>query len=232
MKNLLYILIICCVTSSCSSDSDDVVFNALNVSDYISPANNSVCEGTITAGQSGIEVLLSWNEFSNNPTGITYTILLTNLTTNTSQNVVIENGVTSTTIVLEPNTAYEWIVTATDTSGQSVTGATGQFHTPYEASTNYTPFPATLNTPASQATVATGNVVFDWSGNDPDTGETATLTYDLYLGTTNPPVLHTTAITAMNSTVSLSTGTYYWSVKSKDVNGNASYSSTRTVIVQ
>ena len=74
--------------------------------------------------------------------------------------------------------------------------------------------------------------MFDWSGNDPDTGETATLTYDLYLGITNPPVLHTTAITTMNSTVSLSVGTYYWSVKSNDVNGNASYSSTRNVIVQ
>jgi|GEM_PF-2853837 len=232
MKNLIYLFIVLCITSSCSSDSDDVVFNALTAADYITPANNGVCEGTLTANQSGIEVILSWNEFSANPTGITYTIVLTNLTTSTSQTVVIENGVTSTSVVLEPNTAYEWIVTASDSSGQSVTGATGQFHTPYEASTNYAPFPATLNTPASQATVAVGNVVFDWTGNDADTGETATLTYDLYLSTTNPPALHTAGIATTNSTVSLTTGTYYWFVKSKDVSGNASYSSTRSFTVQ
>jgi hypothetical protein len=233
MKNLIYLLIICCVTTACSDDADDAVFNALSAADYITPANNGVCEGTVTPDQSGIEVLLSWNEFSTNPSGITYSIILTNLTTSTTETVVIENGGTSTSVVLEPNTAYEWAVTASDSSGQSVTGATGQFHTPYEATTNYAPFPATLNTPASQAIVAAGNVVFDWSGNDPDTGETATLTYDLYLGTTNPPVLHTAAIAAtMNSTVNLTAGTYYWYVKSKDVNGNASYSSTRTLIVQ
>jgi len=232
MKNLIYLLLIVCIASACSDDSDDVVVNVLTAADYISPVNNSVCEGAITADQSGIEVLLSWNEFSTNPTGITYTIILTNLTTSSSQTLVIENGVTSTTIILEPNTAYEWVVTATNTTGQTATGVTGQFQTPYEASTNYTPFPATLNTPAAQATVSVGNVVFDWSGNDPDAGETATLTYDLYLGATNPPVLHTSAIVTMNSTVSLSVGTYYWFVKSKDVNGNASYSSTRTVTVQ
>ena len=232
MKNLIYLFIVLCITCSCSDDSDDVVFNALTAADYISPANNAVCEGTLTVDQSGIEVLLSWNEFSENPTGITYSIVLTNLTAGTSETIMIENGVTSTSIVLEPNTAYEWVVTASDSSGQSVTGATGQFHTPYEATTNYAPFPATLNVPTSQAILAAGNVVFDWSGNDPDTGETATLTYDLYLGAANPPVLHTAAIATVNSTVNLTAGTYYWFVKSKDVNGNASYSSTRTLIVQ
>jgi len=232
MKNLIYLFIVLCITCSCSDDSDDVVFNAITVADYITPANNGVCEGVMTANQTGIEVLFSWNGFSTNPTGITYTIVLTNLTTSTSQTVVIENGVTSTSVVLEPNTAYEWTVTASDTTGQSITGATGQFHTPYEASTNYTPFPATLNAPVAQATVSAGNVVFDWSGNDPDVGETVTLTYDLYLSTANPPVLHTAAIITMSSTVSLPAGTYYWFVKSKDVNGNASYSTTRTLIVQ
>jgi len=232
MKYLIYLLIICCITSSCSNDTDNVVFNPLTAADYISPANNAVCEGTLTANQSGIEVILSWNEFSTNPTGITYTIALTNLTTSVSQTVVIENGITSTSVVLEPNTAYDWTVTASDTNGQSVTGATEQFHTPYEAITNYAPFPATLNTPVSQATVAAGSIVFDWTGNDADTGETATLTYDLCLGVTNPPILHTADITTMNSTVSLSAGTYYWYVKSKDVNGNASYSSTRSITIQ
>jgi len=232
MKNLIYLFIVLCITCSCSDDSDDVVFNALTAADYITPANNAVCEGTVTADQSGVEVILSWNEFSTNPTGITYTIELTNLTTSTSQTIVIENGVTSTSVVLEPNTAYEWVVTASDTTGQSVTGATGQFHTPYEAATNYTPFPASLNAPVSQATVAAGNVMFNWTGNDADTGETATLTYDLYLSTANPPALHTADIATTNSTVGLTAGTYYWFVKSKDVNGNASYSSTRTLMVQ
>ncbi|PHS09443.1 MAG: hypothetical protein COA88_04475 [Kordia sp.] len=232
MKKIIYLFGIVLISFSCSTDSDDVTYNPLFVAESFSPLNNSVCEGTITVYQNGIEVLFSWGEFSSNPLGITYTLTLTDLGTNTIQTIVVENGVTSTLVVLEPNTAYEWTVTATNAAGDSIIGATGQFHTPYEASTNYTPFPATLNTPVFQATVAAGNVVFDWSGNDPDTGETATLTYDLYLGTTNPPVLHTATIATMNSTVSLPAGTYYWFIKSKDVNGNASYSSTRTFTVQ
>lgn len=232
MKKLIYLFVILTTAYSCSTDTDDVTYNPLVIANYISPINNGVCEGTLTANENGIEVLFSWEDFSTNPIGLTYTLTLTNLTTTNVQTVVIDAGVTNTTIVLEPNTTYEWTVTATNTTGESVTGAVGQFHTPYEASTNYAPFPATLNVPASQATVVAGNVVFDWTGNDPDTGETTTLTYDLYLSATNPPALHTADIATTNSTVSLTAGIYYWFVKSKDLNGNASYSSTRTLIVQ
>lgn len=198
MKKILYIASLLLITWACSNDADDETFNPVTVADYITPVNNAVCEGTATVNEGEIEVLFSWEAFAENPLGITYTINLTNLTTNATQVITIENGETNATIVLEPNTAYEWTVTATNDSGESVTGATGQFHTPYEATTNYAPFPANLLLPSSGDTVPAGDVAFSWEGNDPDTGETANLVYDLYVSTTNPPTISNTNITVTN----------------------------------
>ena len=233
MKKILYIFSLVLFVFSCTDDADDVVFTNLIIGDYITPANNSICEGVFSVDQNSVDVILSWNVFSNNnPTDITYTVVLTNLDLDTSETIILNNGVANTTVTLEVNTVYEWTVTATNTAGDSVTGATGQFHTPYEALTNYAPFPATLNAPQNDVVLTAGTIDFMWTGNDPDTGETTTLVYDLYLGTVNPPTQHTAGITNQNVSVALTAGTYYWSVKSIDVNGNASYSTVKSFIVQ
>jgi hypothetical protein len=230
MKNLLYLLLVLFITSSCGEDLDDLL--PLNAADYITPINNSVCEGLTTDGQPGVEVVFSWNDFSTSPSGITYTIQIVNINTSLIQSIVVENAITTTTVVLEPNTAYQWSVTATNTSGQTITGVIEQFQTPYEAFTNYTPFPAILNEPLYNDFVLEGDVMFDWSGNDPDEGETSSLVYDLFLSTTNTQELFVEGLTNTNIILNLGTGTYTWSIRSIDVNGNTSYSSIKTFIVQ
>ena len=232
MKKVIYLFIIIFITTSCTEDADDVVVDFLEPSSYITPQNDSVCQGLLIQGVSGIEVFFSWENFNTNQVGISYEIVLTNLVTNNTQTITALGGNTFVSTVLDFNTTYEWFVTATSESGLTAIGDTYQFKTPYEAVVNSAPFPAVLNMPASQEVVPVGNVTFNWTGSDPDIGETDTLTYNLYLSTANPPSIHTTDINLMSTTVNLSQGNYYWYVKSIDVIGNASYSSIRNFTVQ
>jgi hypothetical protein len=92
---------------------------------------------------------------------------------------------------------------------------------------NYAPFPADLKTPTSGSTVARtdGKVTFTWDGSDPDSGDT--LTYTLYVDTTDgkqtPPTAQT-GVSVLTLDVALdAASTYYWRVKSSD-GTNSSYS--------
>ena len=229
IKNLIVALGVMVTIIGCSNDnsSDEI---ALVAADYLTPANNSICEGTVLPNDEGIEVFFSWNPFTSDAgASINYTINLTDMGTNEVQTIQVINGTTNATVTLKPNTVYNWEVTATNAQGTTVTGATGQFQTPHEAVSNYAPFPANLLQPQNEGTVSAtaSTMAFDWEGNDPDAGESVSLKYELYLGTTTNPTVVANNLTSSEATVNYSlTGgtTYYWKVKSVDVNGNASYS--------
>ena len=67
-----------------------------------------------------------------------------------------------------------------------------------------------------------GSIKFEWSGSDADSGDT--LTYDIYVDTSNPP---TNRIKANHTSSSINhpinnAGTYYWKIITKDNSGSNS----------
>ncbi|AXG72283.1 hypothetical protein KORDIASMS9_04552 [Kordia sp. SMS9] len=221
---------------SCGSGDDpapvDPENNIPTASSYIAPTNNAVCTGE-EISDSEIVVDFQWNPFQDVEDDVlNYTFTLRNLATNLV--VTTENPMeTNTSVTLEKGTSYAWTVAATDSEGDSVTGAIWQFQTPFNAIANYLPFPATLLSPNNGATVTTADVVFTWQGNDPDEGETALLEYTVYVDTVNPPVQEVAAmITAETHTETLTPGVYYWKIESRDLVGNISNSEIRQFIIE
>lgn len=235
MKKFLGLFVTITIISCSSGDSDPAPEPENNVptaSSYILPNNNGVCTGE-EISDTEIRVDFQWNDFQDvEDNNLDYTFTLRNLTTNLV--VATENLTgTSTMVTLEKGTSYSWNVEATDSEGDSVTGATWQFQTPFNAISNYLPFPATLTSPDNGATVATLDVVFTWVGNDPDEGETELLEYAVYVDTANPPVQEVAnMLTAETHTETLTAGVYYWKIQSKDPSGNISNSEIRQFIIE
>lgn len=122
------------------------------------------------------------------------------------------------TVVLQTGTAYYWNVVALDGEDESEPSLTYAFYTEGDGISNYAPFAATINAPASEAIVNAGTTTLDWTGSDVDTNDT--LTYDVYFGDTATPVLlQTDHATSTFDVTTVAATTYYWRVDTKDNNG-------------
>jgi hypothetical protein len=235
MKKYLGLFTVVLFISCSSGDSDpapEPENNAPTASSYILPNNNGVCTGE-EISETEIRVDFQWNAFQDvEDNNLDYTFTLRSLATNLV--VATENlSGTSTNVVLEKGTSYSWTVEATDSEGDSVTGSTWQFQTPFNAISNYLPFPATLTSPDNGVTITTTNIVLTWEGNDPDDGETELLEYAVYVDSVNPPVQEVAnMLTAETHTETLMTGIYYWKIQSKDPSGNISNSEIRQFIIE
>ncbi|NQY05486.1 MAG: hypothetical protein HRT68_04585 [Flavobacteriaceae bacterium] len=200
-------------------------------SSYTSPNNNETCTGTETSPTT-IQVSFSWTAFQDaEDSTLDYTLTITNQSTNAVAET-IQTTSTSGTANLEKGVTYSWTVRATDSEGLSATGSVWQFQTPFDATSNYAPFPATMISPTNGEVLTSNNVTLSWQGNDPDVGETALLVYDVYLGNTNPPTIVSTDQTAETYDTTLTSGIYFWRIISKDLNGNESESQIRQFEVQ
>jgi hypothetical protein len=235
MKKYLGLFIAIILVSCSSSDSDPEapipVNNVPTASNYILPNNNAVCTG-VEISDTEINVDFQWNTFQDvEDTNLDYTFTLRNLATNT---IVIAESVSGTTksVILEKGISYSWNIKATDSDNNTTTGATWQFQTPFNAISNYAPFPATMISPDNGQVLTNAEVTLTWEGNDPDDGETEELLYTIYLGTTNPPVQITDMFTAETYTETLTPAVYYWKIDSTDPNGNISNSQIRQFIVE
>ena len=130
---------------------------------------------------------------------------------------------TSVTINLTKGQPYSWyIVSKSNTSTETAQSAKWKFYLKAEPVANYSPFPADLVSPKSEATVSAGSIKFEWSGSDADSGDT--LTFDIYIDSSNPP---TTRIKANHTSSSINhpindSGTYYWKIITKDNSGSNS----------
>jgi len=100
--------------------------------------------------------------------------------------------------------------------------STGSYTLIYESSgINNPPNVPSSPSPADGVTDIAVNVALNWQGGDPDAGDT--VTYDVYLDTSNPPV---TKVSSNQSEISyqamgLSYGTtYYWKIVARDNNGS------------
>tara|TARA_B100001059_G_scaffold21114_1_gene17043 strand:- start:186 stop:884 length:699 start_codon:yes stop_codon:yes gene_type:complete len=175
------------------------------------PANNSEC-------LDGENVEFKWAASENTDT---YEIFIKNLLTQSEQSQTTTS--TSVTINLTKGQPYSWyIISKSNTSTETAQSAKWKFYLKSEPVANYSPFPADLVSPKSEATVNAGSIKFEWSGSDADSGDT--LTFDIYVDSSNPP---TTRIKANHNSSSINhpindSGTYYWKIITKDNSGSNS----------
>lgn len=221
MKKFLYIAIIGMVIWSCGGDGDDPPpvdpeNNAPSTPTTIYPQNNELCIDNA--------VNFQWNA-STDPDGdaITYTV---EVSESSAFSPIIQTKTTSTTSVsisLDKGTVFYWRVRAKDSEDSSDNSSANQFYTEGEGIVNHLPFSPDLDTPALDETVSTATANLEWTASDVDTGDT--LTFDVYLDSSNTPIDPTTIVAENHTTTNFTTGTltasttYYWKVVVKDDKG-------------
>lgn len=206
--------------SSCEPDNNEVpqptptppVANtAPAVPSKISPLNNSLCLPS--------SLNFSWNvsrDTENDP--VTYQI---EVATDQQFVNIVKSSTTGNTAIdfsLARGTMYFWRVKALDnTNAASQFSSVWGLYTEGDGVANHIPFPPENLGPAVNASITSATVMLKWKGEDIDGGE---LTYDLYFGNTNPPVLFKENISESQAEVSLSAnGTYYWRIIVRDPQG-------------
>jgi hypothetical protein len=139
----------------------------------------------------------------------------------------------SATLTLEKGYPYEWFVTSisNDFPTERPQSDTWRFYLKGDGETNSAPFTADLISPASGEAIqlSDGTFNFIWSGADPD-GDP--MLYTLYVdsidGLQTPPERQTDISSSSLSVELISNTVYYWSVLSRDTNGNISHSQVKS----
>jgi hypothetical protein len=217
MKNFIYLSIIGLLFISCSGGGDDLEPEAENIAPTVptlkTPVDNKLCVNNT--------VNFEWNKSTDtNNDKITYQIEIAKDNQFTQIAKTVEGVSNLQTIELEKNTAYYWRIKATDTKGLSsdYSGAF-KFYTAGESVINHLPFAPEVLAPAMNATLITTTVSLKWDATDVDTNDE--LTYDVYLGTANPPTEKVSENNA-EKTVDIaveSSKEYFWKVVVKDNKG-------------
>ena len=190
------------------------VNTAPSIPTLVSPTNSKLCVSNA--------LVLEWNastDAENNPIVYQIQIATDNLFT---QIVRTNEGTTRTfSITLEKGKAYYWRVKATDSkNAASAYSTTFNFYTEGIAVINYLPFLPSLIQPEINATILGATASLKWFASDVDASDV--LTYDVFLGTTNPPtikVLDNKGESTFNATSLQATTIYYWRVVVKDNKG-------------
>ena len=206
----------------------DVTVNPPAKSTLSAPANNKTCETGTSVSSTQSDVDFTWGVSADTDS---YDLKITDLNSNVATN---KTGLTttSTKVTLDKGVPYSWVVTSKSTKSSVTTPSdTWKFYLAGTGVANYAPFPADLKAPSSGSTLkrTDGKVTFTWEGSDPDSGDT--LTYTLYVDTTDgkqTPASAQTDLSVLTLDVALDAATtYYWRVKSSD-GTNSSYSTVYT----
>lgn len=185
----------------------------------ISPASNEACiTGTMVSGTES-RVSFSWTAVAN---ADSYMLTVTNLLTKVQQTQATVSN--SATAVLLNNTPYSWQVTSkSGSSTATATSPTWKFYSSGPGVSSHPPYPAEITSPTIGQTLTptNGKIVLQWKGSDADND---IANYDVYLGTTNNPLLvngqHTS--TTLTDVGVIANTTYYWKVITRDTKGNTS----------
>lgn len=217
MKKLLYISILGALFFSCSKDDEatEVINVAPTLPTLVSPANNKLCVDKA--------VSFKWNastDENNDP--IVYLIEVAKDKDFTKILFTAKSAANYQNFDLEKATAYYWRVKALDNKGLSSSySATFSLYTIGEGITNYLPFLPDLISPELNALLSATSAQLKWSAKDVDVKDK--LVYDVYFGTTNPPVdLIGFNVETMSLDVAIvGAKEYFWKVVVKDDKGGA-----------
>jgi VCBS repeat-containing protein len=160
-----------------------------------------------------VEIVISWAGGDPDGDDVTYDVYFGD----TSPPPLAFDNQTSTNFypgTLELHTTYYWQIVAWDEYGISTTGPIWSFTT----RTNDPPYKPTNPTPLNDSKNVDVNIDLKWNGGDPD-GDS--VTYDIYLGATNPPQLYEanyTSTTYEPGILNYSTK-YYWQIVAIDYFG-------------
>lgn len=220
MKKHISFLVVILFFVACSKPSDDdspkVKQNTPpSIPTLVYPTNNLICiDNTVT---------FQWsNSIDAEEDLITYHLQVSK--DNQFSQIVFSSNISTNehTITLQKGTTYYWKVKAKDNKNLSSNfSPTYLLYTEQDGSPNHLPHAPELVSPTNNTFIDWGNTTLEWTANDID-GDT--LSYDVYLDTSNPP---TTLISEeqSESTLTISTTTttgYYWKVIVKDGNGGES----------
>ncbi|TXE07041.1 hypothetical protein FUA26_12510 [Seonamhaeicola algicola] len=219
------ILIIGLILFSCGGGSDDgdggpsgggILPPESTVLEF--PLKDEACyEGTVIS-ETESRITFEWSISANTNN---YTVVLKNLGTDeTSEHDTANNSIS---ITVKRNTAYSWyVVSKSNKTTTTATSETWKFYNAGEGVENYAPFPAEVVAPAMGSEVA-APVTLSWTGSDADNDIAS---YDVYLGTNNPPTTlqETTTNTSIENIALTANTVYYWKVITTDYSGSSSES--------
>lgn len=221
MRKIIYLASIALLFISCGGGGSDEPLptpepanTAPTVPTLVAPATSSLCINNIVA--------FEWSastDTENNP--IVYQLQIA--TDNQFGQIVSTSEISSRThsVTLDKGKAYYWRVKATDSkNASSAYSGTFSFYTEGVAVANHLPFLPELIQPETNATITGTTAVLKWFASDADASDV--LTYDVYLGTTNPPTVKVAEnrATSIFEAVSLQAATqYYWRIVVKDNKG-------------
>lgn len=215
----LFAIFTCSKGDSGGEDTTPPVVNDPTAATLVFPDANSECtEGTnITPTESTIK--FQWNAGKHTDS---YNLQLKDLTAgSTTSYSTLEN---SLSIKLKRGNPYSWsVVSRSNKASTTASSATWKFFNAGEGVSSYAPFPAEAVSPVIGASVQNGNITLEWSASDVDNDIES---YDIYFGETKTPAEYKTEITetALNNVTVEAGKTYYWSIKTKDTQGNISNS--------
>ena len=189
------------------------------------PEENSECTTGVDQGPTSSQVTFQWQPADN---ATSYALRVRNLST-LSSIPTINTAQTSAAVTLEKGAPYSWSVTSSNEDTEETgSSQTWLFYNAGSEST-YPPFPASLVSPASGATVSAdsnGQVLLNWSGNGDVDGDLDQ--YEIRFSESNPPVaINTISAATSDLPVDVSSGIgaiYYWQIVAIDREGNRSES--------
>ena len=221
MRKIIYLASIALLFISCGGGGSDgptptpePTNTAPTVPTLVVPATSSLCINNIVA--------FEWSastDTENNP--IVYQLQIA--TDNQFGQIVSTSEISSRThsVTLDKGKAYYWRVKATDSkNASSAYSGTFSFYTEGIAVANHLPFLPEVIQPETNTTITGTTAVLKWFASDADAADV--LTYDVYLGTTNPPTVKVAEnrATSIFEAVSLQAATqYYWRIVVKDNKG-------------
>ena len=221
MRKIIYLASITFLFISCGGSGSDgptptpePMNTAPTVPSLVAPTNSLLCINNV--------VNFEWSastDAESNP--VVYQLQIA--TDNQFAQIVSTADVSSRTqsVTLDKGKAYYWRVKATDSkNASSAYSGTYSFYTEGVAVANHLPFLPELIQPESNTTITGTAATLKWFASDADVADV--LTYDVYLGTANPPTVKVgdNIATPTFAATSLQAATlYYWKVVVKDNKG-------------
>ena len=186
------------------------------------PEKNSECTTGVDQDATTSRVSFSWQRADNTDS---YELRVTNLNTNTVQ--TISTSATTSSLPLLKGQPYSWLVRSRNNQvNNTISSEVWSFYNA-GSRTTFAPFPAEILTPDMSEKVfkdINNEVTLSWSASDLDNDIE---NIEVYFSEQNPPqnLEATLSATATSLKVSVLSGTtYYWSVVTKDLEGNATNS--------